>query len=633
LRFGAADLSPFRVVVASPSSESPSPEERLRALEQQLAALVEERDRLARERDEFKQQAAWFQAQLERLRDEAKTPRERVDPRQVQLVFEPFAAALLGEAARPAPTGGDGNDGKKKTKKVTPHGRRVLPEHLPIETVVLAPSPLPEHAVRIGTEVSWRLGFRAASYYRLRVLRPIFVVPKAQAEACSEVEAFWEPATKAGAATDATVATDTGATTDASAATSTNAAPATEPPPPAGTDAIAASSTSAPVASTGRVPWPSGPTSLVYAPAPDEMVPRGLPLPDLLANVLVRKFADHLPWHRQETIAEREGIRLTRGTLCGWVETAHKLARYVVDAMAEDAKAHARVIATDATGVLVRHPERCKKGHFWVYVADRDHVFYRYSATHSHHEPEAFFRGYRGTVLSDASNVFDVLFGLPEGPGEANCWSHLRRYFFKAIDSENVDEALVGVGFSNALFELEREWRKLAPEERLHQRRERSAPVVEALRRWRDEQLARAAVVEGSRLRKALNYLTNQWKGLTHFLENGHVAIHNNESERQLRRLAVGRANWLFVGSDETAPWTCTFVSLIASAQLHGLSPQTYLRDLFRVLPVWPKTRMLELSPKHWRATRARLDEAQMAMPLGPVTVPKALEAISPTAA
>ena len=631
MRFGAADLSPRPAVVASPSSESPSPEERLRALEQQLAALAEERDRLARERDEFKQQAAWFRAQLERLRDEAKTPRERVDPRQVQLVFEPFARALLGEPARPEPSSeagnGDRGDTKKKTKKVTPHGRRVLPEHLPIETVVLAPSPLPEHAVRIGTEVSWRLGFRAASYYRLRVLRPIFVVPKAQAEACSEVEAFWEAAEKASAATDAS------ATTDASAATSTNAAPATEPPQPAGAEAVAASSASEPVASTERVPWPSGPTSLVYAPAPDEMIPRGLPLPDLLANVLVRKFADHLPWHRQETIAEREGIRLTRGTLCGWVETAHKLARYVVDAMAEDARANARVIATDATGVLVRHPERCKKGHFWVYVADRDHVFYRYSATHSHHEPEAFFRGYRGTVLSDASNVFDVLFVLPEGPGEANCWSHARRYFFKAIDSENVDEALVGVGFSNALFELERGWKGLTPHERLHQRRERSAPVIEALRRWRDEQLARAAVAEGGRLRKALNYLTNQWKGLTHFLDDGHVAIHNNDSERALRRLVVGRANWLFVGSDETAPWTCTFVSLIASAQLHGLNPQTYLRDLFRGLPVWPKTRMLELSPKHWRATRARLDEAQLAMPLGPVTVPKSLGADSPTPA
>ncbi len=100
--------------------------------------------------------------------------------------------------------------------------------------------------------------------------------------------------------------------------------------------------------------------------------------------------------------------------------------------------------------------------------------------------------------------------------------------------------------------------------------------------------------------------------------------IHNNESERQLRSLVVGRANWLFVGSDETAEWTCTFVSLAASCQLHGIDPEGYLRDLFRLLPVWPKNRMLELAPKFWRATRALLDDAQLALPLGPLTVPPA---------
>lgn len=102
------------------------------------------------------------------------------------------------------------------------------------------------------------------------------------------------------------------------------------------------------------------------------------------------------------------------------------------------------------------------------------------------------------------------------------------------------------------------------------------------------------------------------------------MPIHNNESERQLRSLVVGRANWLFVGSDDTAPSTGTFVSLVASCQLHGIDPEGYLRDLFRVLPVWPKNRMLDLAPKHWNATKALLDQAQLALPLGPLTVPSA---------
>ncbi len=137
-----------------------------------------------------------------------------------------------------------------------------------------------------------------------------------------------------------------------------------------------------------------------------------------------------------------------------------------------------------------------------------------------------------------------------------------------------------------------------------------------------DDQLRRPDLAESSRLRKALNYLDNQWAGLTYFLEDGRVPIHNNDSERGLRHIAVGRNAWLFVGSDETAPWTGTFVSLIASCRLHGVKAEEYLRDLFRVLPHWPKNRLLELAPKNWSATRARLNDAEMRLPMGPLHIP-----------
>jgi hypothetical protein len=132
--------------------------------------MTTERDRLAHERDEYKNRAAWLHNQLERLMYEAKTPRERVDPRQIQLVFEPFAQALLGSTAPDAPSGpasepaspdGDSKDRKKRKRKTTPHGRRKLPEHLPVETIVLAPSPLPEDAAPIGAERARRSVYRA----------------------------------------------------------------------------------------------------------------------------------------------------------------------------------------------------------------------------------------------------------------------------------------------------------------------------------------------------------------------------------------------------------------------------------------------------------------------------------------
>lgn len=616
----------------------PTSVERLVALEQHLAQvtaerdqlaherdqLAHERDQLAHERDQYKSQAEWLKAQLERLRDEAKTPRERVDPRQIQLVFEPFAQALLRIETTPdtpavsdesasSPPDADPTQDDKNKRKHTPHGRRVLPEHLPIETIVLTPAPLSDTAVQIATEVSWRLGYRRGGYYRLRVLRPVYVVSQEEAAASTEVEA---------------AQVETPACSVPSHAQGVSAAEgvsAQSPSPPPALTAPDAASAAEPIpVCDATAEAARRPTTIVSAPAPEEMIPRGLPTVDLLAHVLVGKFADKLPFHRQEGICAREGVPITRAVMCGWTKAAHALAHHVVDAMEEDARAHAHVIATDATGVLVQANKKCKKGHFWVYVADRDHVIFRYSARHSNAEPKAYFKGFRGTVLSDASNVYDVLFGLPDSPGEANCWSHARRYFYKAIDSENHDEALIGVGFCNELFALERQWKKLPPDKKLVMRGQRAGPVLEMLQRWKDEQLANPRVAEGSRLRKALNYLTNQWPALCTFLEDGRVPIDNNESERHLRSLVVGRANWLFVGSDETAPWTCTFVSLIASCALHGLDPEAYLRDLFRVLPVWPKNRMLELAPKYWRATRERLNQAQLALPLGPLTVPPA---------
>jgi transposase len=353
------------------------------------------------------------------------------------------------------------------------------------------------------------------------------------------------------------------------------------------------------------------------------MIPRGLPTSDLLAHLITQKFADKNPFNRQEGIYAREGVHLPRGNMCRWAELAHPSCKRVVDAMCAEALATAPYICTDATGILVQANERCKRGHFWVFVAGREHVFFRYTKTHTSKEPLAFFKGYSGTIVADASNVYDALFRDPEGPDEGGCNAHARRYFYKALGSDKA-RALVGIGFYNALFELEREWIKLPPSRRLALRQERGAPLMERLRVWRDEELGKPDVADGSPIRRALMYTRNHWEPLTRFLNDGKIPAHNNWSELELRRLVIGRANWLFVGSDESAEWTCTYVSLIASCALHKLDPEAYLGDLFRVLPSWPQTRMIELAPRYWAETRARLDPFELAMPLGPITVPSA---------
>lgn len=131
---------------------------------------------------------------------------------------------------------------------------------------------------------------------------------------------------------------------------------------------------------------------------------------------------------------------------------------------------------------------------------------------------------------------------------------------------------------------------------------------------------------ERTPIARALRYLTNHEQALTRFLSDGRVRLDNNPSELALRSLVVGRKNWLFVGSDEHAEVTATIVSLVASAKLHNLDPELYLRDMVRVMPVWPKNRFIELAPKCWRATRERLDAHELEAPLGPLCIPPRIE-------
>jgi len=642
-----------------------------------VEALLREILKLAGERDHYKQLAELLKRELDRLNDLQKTPREHVDLEQVQLAFEQLAKELLArETAQPvdganasaSDDAGSGDaEGKKPKKKRDSHGRNALPEHLPVQTIVFTPAGIAADAEVIDYEVSWRLGFRRGGFHRLKIMRPVYSVLRSCAVDVSMVSAslhdgelMREPTATSTAPVSVTTFVET---PDADGHAAEGRAPDGSGSPPVGGSAVdeaeegrredepgviaapASPAANAPshreaveaieaieapeAASSGhvapeeelRLSGSDATTKLICAELPEEMIPRGLPTSDLLAHLITQKFADKNPFNRQEGIYAREGVHVPRGNMCRWAELAHPGCKRVVDAMCAEALATAPYICTDATGILVQANERCKRGHFWVFVAGREHVFFRYSKTHTHKEPLAFFKGYSGTVVADASNVYDALFRDPDGPDEGGCNAHARRYFYKALGSDK-PRALVGIGFYNALFELEREWLKLPPSRRLTLRQERAAPLMERLRVWRDEELGKPAVADGSPIRRALMYTRNHWDPLNRFLKDGKIPAHNNWSELELRRLVIGRANWLFVGSDESADWTCTYVSLIASCALHKLDPEAYLGDLFRVLPSWPQTRMIELAPRYWAQTRARLDPFQLAMPLGPITVP-----------
>lgn len=345
---------------------------------------------------------------------------------------------------------------------------------------------------------------------------------------------------------------------------------------------------------------------IVIAEMPERPIPRGMAGPGLLAHVLMQKFGDHIPLHRQEKIFKREGLPLPRSTLAGWVETSTRLLKPIVEAMLEDAKATARWICIDAMGALVQAKDKCRRGHFWVLVAERDHVLYRYTKTGAGKEPKDLLAGYSGYVIADASSVYHELYRESDGITEVGCWAHGRRKFFEALPSDR-DRALAGIGFIGLLYDAHR--RATDPETGIvdaSKRKALAAPVLAELDAWIGRE--KLLTLEDAPIRKAMQSLDNHRVPMRRFLEDGNLRLDNNLAELELRRAVIGRKNWLFCGSDDGAHWNTIAVSLIASCELHGIEPWAYLRDVLTLLPTWPSRRVLELSPKLWNQTREKDD-------------------------
>jgi hypothetical protein len=345
---------------------------------------------------------------------------------------------------------------------------------------------------------------------------------------------------------------------------------------------------------------------VVIAPMPDCVWPRFMADASAIANIALSKYGDCLPLHRQETISAREGFVLPRSTQCGWLGAAYKATYRIVDAMFNEARRSAFYIATDATGAPVKSCGGTDNWHVFVFVAEQDHVIFRYTATHDGDAISAMLRGYGGHVLADASSIYDILFRT--GMTESGCWSHMRRYVWKVMPSDG-DRACEGLSIISELFRVARECHEIPMPTRTVERAARAGPIIELFQRWIDD--IRNQVDPRSPLDAAITYYDNQKAALHRFLSDGRLPIHNNVSERQLRNLVLGRNNWLYFANETGLKWYVTFRSLIASCALHDLNPQLYLEQVLRLAPHWPVTRMLELSPKYWTRTLSQLDERQ----------------------
>jgi transposase len=362
----------------------------------------------------------------------------------------------------------------------------------------------------------------------------------------------------------------------------------------------------------------NGHTRTEVAPPPAEMIERGLFAPSALAHIVAMKWERHVPYHRTALFFAKHGYELSKSTLSGVSIRAEVLARTLVTAMIEHAKTVAPYLAIDATGAKVQAPERATNGHTWMRFVEDVGVFVSFTAKHDASVASGLLDGWTCPFLADGAAVFNDF--ERRGGERFGCYAHARRKFFYAIASD--PRGMVGVRLINDLFEIERAHVASGAEKRLTARQERSAPLVEKLVAWCRGLLEDSSVPPRSLLAKASRYVLNQEPRLRRFLVNGRVPIHNNLVELQMRHFAVGRKNWLFYGSERGANAGSTWLTLVLSARMHGLHVETYLRKLFRVLPSWPMSRILELAPHAWAETRLRLDPRQLAADYGPLVIP-----------
>jgi transposase len=342
---------------------------------------------------------------------------------------------------------------------------------------------------------------------------------------------------------------------------------------------------------------------VVQAAMPARPIDQGRPGPGLLAHVVTAKFADHLPLHRLEGIFGRGGLRVSRRTLCDWVAAVAELVEPIVKVLHASVKASPFVYSDD-TPITVQdrhHPGGSRRAYVWVYGGESGDLVYDYTPSRSREGPERMLDGYRGYLQADAYSGYETLFASGRIV-EVACWAHARRYVRDAVATA-LQPATRLLALIRRLYAVERAAHDFDPQARQARRQEESQPILDELN---DTVVSLAgSCLPKSPLAEALGYVRRQWVALTRYVEDGRLSIDNNAAERALRRVAVGRKNWLFAGSDAGGRRAAILYSLIGTCQLIGVEPFAYLRDVIGKIPSHPNRRLLELTPRGWKAAQA----------------------------
>jgi transposase len=367
-------------------------------------------------------------------------------------------------------------------------------------------------------------------------------------------------------------------------------------------------------------------------------IEKGLPGPGLVAHVVVSKLGDHLPLYRLEKIFARQDVDIARSTMCAWMLSAGELIKPLVELMALRVK-QSRVIHTDDTRVpvLPAVPARgCRSGRIWPYIGDGDnpYIIYEYTPDRTRAGPQRFLEDYAGYLQADAYGGYDGIFTCGKVI-EVACWAHARRKFFEARETDGRRSAQM-LEMVRRLYVVEDQAKEQIaklmasqPQTTADQRyelirslrQEKSLPILAQIKTWLD--VEKELVLPRSPMGGAITYVLNQWEALNRYQEQGYLNIDNNAAERAVKRVAIGRKNWLFAGHDESGASHARLWSLIASAERHGVDPQRYLTSVLAKIGQTKLSELDQFLPDVWKAAVAA--EAAAGAPITGSQTPRAM--------
>ena len=344
---------------------------------------------------------------------------------------------------------------------------------------------------------------------------------------------------------------------------------------------------------------PGAKQGVVIAPRAAQIIPKSIAHHSVIADVVVQKFVDGLPFYRQEKIRTREGIDPSRQTMSGWViQLNEKLSPLL---MLIKQQLYQGMLHIDETRLQVLNEpgkENTQLSYIWVYVGgppDKPVVWYQYAdsrkgqvpidflypSTPSARHPEV---GESLTIMTDGYTGYNALSNMPGITKHAACWAHARRKFVEAAAGRKHSAAAHQmVGMIGKLYQVERQIKDKTAAERSAIRQAKSQPILDKIKAWLDSKVGK--VLPKSLLGKAVHYTLALWPQLLIYVHEGHCPIDNNRAENAIRPFVIGRKAWLFSGSPRGADASATLYTLIETAKANGLEPWAYLNYLFEKLP------------------------------------------------